>query len=206
MDLILISDDKLKITLTDKDMLELNLDIQTLDYSNVSTKKAFWEILDKAKVTTGFDADKSKLYVQVFPSSDGGCEMFVTKYGLSDNLKDFENKYIYSKLSENSTLGRFLISDYDNISKLCKRLNNEPVILKSNLYKADEKKYILTLEKSSTLPSYYSNKPLTDNFPLYLSEYGDIKKLTKQIMIQIQEYCLLIVSDNAIKKLALLSD
>ena len=53
-----------------------------LDYENTETRRAFWSILDEAKHRTGFDAASEKVFVQVYPSKSGGCEMYVTKLGM----------------------------------------------------------------------------------------------------------------------------
>lgn len=78
----MISDSKLKIMLTSDDMKEYSLDCSTLDYENTETRRAFWSILDEAKHRTGFDAASEKVFVQVYPSRAGGCEMYVTKLGI----------------------------------------------------------------------------------------------------------------------------
>ena len=81
MELILISDSKLKIMLTRDDLRLYSIDCDTLDYENTETRRAFWSILDEAKHRTGFDAASEKVFVQVYPSKAGGCEMYVTKLG-----------------------------------------------------------------------------------------------------------------------------
>lgn len=78
----MISDSKLKIMLTKEDLKEYALDCNTLDYENTETRRAFWSILDEAKHRTGFDAASEKVFVQVYPSRAGGCEMYVTKLGV----------------------------------------------------------------------------------------------------------------------------
>ena len=78
MDLLRIGDKKLKVTLTDTDMEKYCLDKDTLDYDTTETRSAFWQILDEAKHKTGFDAGTGKLFVQVYPSRGGGCELYVT--------------------------------------------------------------------------------------------------------------------------------
>ena len=78
MEFIVINEEKLKVILTSDDMKKLNISAEDLDYQKTSTKRVVWEILDKAKQTEGFDSDNSKLYIQVFPSPDGGCEMFAS--------------------------------------------------------------------------------------------------------------------------------
>ncbi|MBQ7365162.1 MAG: adaptor protein MecA [Clostridia bacterium] len=82
MDFIVIRDKKLKIALQKEELAVYGLTVEGFDYSNVETKKALWQILAKAKSEVGFDAADQALYVEVYPSRRGGCEIFVTK--LSD--------------------------------------------------------------------------------------------------------------------------
>ncbi len=79
MELILISSSKLKIMLSPDDMREHRLCCDSVDYGNTETRRAFWSILDEAKQQTGFDAASSRVYIQLYPSRSGGCELYVTK-------------------------------------------------------------------------------------------------------------------------------
>lgn len=79
MELVKISDGKLKIALSDGELLGYGLTVERFDYSNVETKKALWQMLDEAKKKVGFDASDASLYVELYPSRLGGCEIFVTK-------------------------------------------------------------------------------------------------------------------------------
>lgn len=79
MELLRINDRKLKVMLSKEDLSALSLTAETIDYDNTETRRAFWSILDEAKHKTGFDAAKDKIYVQVYPSHSGGCEMYVTR-------------------------------------------------------------------------------------------------------------------------------
>ncbi len=81
MELILINSSKLKIMLTKDDMTQYDLDCGTLNYDNTETRRAFWNILDEAKHRTGFDAAADRVFIQLYPSKEGGCEMYVTKVG-----------------------------------------------------------------------------------------------------------------------------
>lgn len=79
MELILIDDNKLKIMLSADDMKLYDITCETIDYDDCFSRRAFRDILSEARERTGFDAGKNKVYVQVYPSKAGGCEMFVTK-------------------------------------------------------------------------------------------------------------------------------
>ena len=82
MEVLKISDSKLKIMLTRADMQKFNLKADNIDYNDTSVKRSFWEILDKVKQTHSFDTEGDKVLIQFYPSKDGGCELFVTKLGL----------------------------------------------------------------------------------------------------------------------------
>ena len=90
MELILINSEKLKIMMSRDDMAEYDISCESADYKNTETRRAFWSILDRAKKSTGFDAASDKIYIQMYPSKEGGCEMYVTKLGFSE--KDREAK------------------------------------------------------------------------------------------------------------------
>lgn len=79
MELLVIDGNKLKISLTREELSSYALTCENIDYSNTQTRKAFWCILDEVRQKTGFDAAADKIYVQVYPSRQGGCEMFVTR-------------------------------------------------------------------------------------------------------------------------------
>lgn len=204
MDLILISDEKLKIILSEEDLKEFNIDIETLDYSNVSTKRVFWDILDKAKETAGFDADKSKLYVQVFPSSDGGCEMFVTKFSQSSYKKNSHSAKTY-RISKSSydKHGKLIAANFDDICNLCKRLVEENLHLHTSLFFDESGMYLLTVKKNKRVPSYLSlNNSFASDVPEYLCEYGSVHILNDRAIAYLNEHCKKIAVGNAAEILA----
>ena len=75
MELIRISDSKLKIMLNAEDMVHYAINSDLLNYENTETRRAVWQILDEAKQQTGFDAASDRVLIQVYPSRAGGCEM-----------------------------------------------------------------------------------------------------------------------------------
>lgn len=84
MEYLRIDEDKLKITLTEEDLLFYGMDLASLSYSSTETRRAFWAILDDAKHATGFDAAATRVSVQIYASRSGGCEMFVMGAGEED--------------------------------------------------------------------------------------------------------------------------
>ena len=86
MELIVIDEQRMKIMLTAEDVAEYKIDILTLDAEDEKTKRILYDILDRATSKAGAERARDQAFVQIFPSKDGGCEMYVTKYSqLSDD-------------------------------------------------------------------------------------------------------------------------
>ncbi len=81
MELIVISESKLKIMLTAPDMAHYELENTRMDCADAHTRAAFRHIFDDARNRIGFDTQGERLFVQLYASKEGGCEIFVTKLG-----------------------------------------------------------------------------------------------------------------------------
>ena len=89
MELLPINEQKIKIMLSHEDLAAWQLSPDTIDYNTTETRRAFWGILDEAKKKTGFDAAKEKVFVQLYPAKNGGCEMYVTKLGNAKHKEQY---------------------------------------------------------------------------------------------------------------------
>ncbi|MBR4336514.1 MAG: adaptor protein MecA [Clostridia bacterium] len=79
MDFIRISDAKIKVTLSPEDMDRyVNEGERDRPAGSHGTLRA---ILREIRRETGFDATGERVLMQMFPASDGGCELFVTRLG-----------------------------------------------------------------------------------------------------------------------------
>ncbi len=78
MELILISESKLKIMLNESDMKEYKIG-EEADCADGSTRKAIRSLLDRVRDQIGFDTAGEEIFVQLYTSKRGGCELFVTK-------------------------------------------------------------------------------------------------------------------------------
>lgn len=90
MELIVISETKLKIMLTAPDMVRYELEGSPMDCADARTRAAFRHIFDDARAEIGFDTEGERLFIQLYASKGGGCEIFVTKLGGGSELWDDE--------------------------------------------------------------------------------------------------------------------
>ena len=79
MELIRISENKIKIMLNANDMSAYDLPSEGFDYCESTVREAFRAVLKDAGRKTGLDFTDGRLSIQLYPSKSGGCEMFVTR-------------------------------------------------------------------------------------------------------------------------------
>lgn len=178
MEIIMISENKLKIMLCKEDLTHFELKPEQLDYSNTETKRMFWDVLNRAKHQNGFDTDGQRVLVQLYPSKEGGCEMFVTKIGVLHNEeskshineKKHSGAINFKKSSRSHTSqSAFRFEDTEEMLEVCRRLKKIGYLGDSSAYFCDNgSKYLLLSDVDS------SEFAPPDEFS-FISEYGDLE-------------------------------
>ncbi|MCL2579890.1 MAG: adaptor protein MecA [Oscillospiraceae bacterium] len=79
MEFSLVGPDKLKVTLLPDDLERLGIDYRDLDYKDENTRKVLIDLLTEGKLTAGFQPQKAKLYIEVYPRAEGGCVIYYTR-------------------------------------------------------------------------------------------------------------------------------
>lgn len=194
MEIILINDSKLKIMLDESDLRHFELKASELDYMNTDTKRMFWDLLSRAKHETGFDTDGQRVLVRLYPSKDGGCEMFVTKIGaLEDSAEQKRAKRgecdrLCSEIKKNKAgdlptalFSAFQFERIEHLVGVCRRLLHIGYIGESSAYLGEDKKSYLFL--SDVDSAHYT--PL-DEFS-FISEYGK-KENSEMLMRYLSEH------------------
>jgi len=209
MDMILISDTKLKVMLSPLDMEELALSGDDIDYNNTETRRAFWSILDEAKHKTGFDAARTRVFIQVYPSKSGGCELYVTKLA-SRNAASHDSRHRIScrvkrtsDTSESSALSDVIENErgcvvyrfrlLDALLGAANKLCGIGYDGESSAY-TDGTHYYLALSYCGIY-----DRPNLDRYA-FVGEYGE--SLDRNILkLYIHEHCKCICASDAVKML-----
>jgi negative regulator of genetic competence, sporulation and motility len=173
MELILISESKLKVMLTADDMRRYNLDCDTMDSDAAPSRRAFWNILDEARAQTGFDPGGEKVFVQLYPSKTGGCEMFVTKIG--GNPADVSQTAIPRKHKKKSvplcTEHAYAFTSLSHLLQACRRLKQTYTGSSKAYVDREKREYFLILsEEATVLAEYEAHKCKSREIP-YILEY-----------------------------------
>ncbi len=190
MELILISENKLKIMLSDTDMKDYSLDCDRLDYDDSETKSILRSILDRAKYETGFDSGRGSIFIQLYPSREGGCEMYVTR--LNVNVKKNDGEDVISTSGKRECAYSF--ERLDDLLCVCRRLSSIGYDEKSSVWRTKEKYYLLIFE-----PEENAYIPLSEYS--FIREYGKSEN-RKNVLLLLAEKGSLIAEKNAVDLLS----
>ena len=193
MELIRISESKLKIMLTPTDMSHFELDNESFGENCAKTRKAFRHLMDEIKRQIGFEADDSHVSVQYFPSREGGGEMFVTNLPTTAILPSKEETALIKPGNASfpvtaKSVGAFCkecayrFEVLEDLLRVCKRLFTIGYIGESSAFRDEKKQYYLLLTVLCATPfsipdelgfiteySVWENPSL---LKLYLLEHG----------------------------------
>lgn len=196
MDLILISSNKLKVTLSEEEVIKYN--IPAFDgAASLSDNKSIHTLLSDIRKMSGFDTESENLLVEIFESYDGGCEMFITKTA-SDNKKTYSPSEI-RELCQNcmckETAVAYIFTCTDNLISACRALYRAKLRAYSNAYVDSMGRYYLLLRPADPFCVMDSQKLLAAN------EFGEVtdKRFLEEYL---SEHANIICLDNAIPTLA----
>lgn len=195
MELLLITATRLKIVMSNEDMEKYEITCDSLDYRDSETKRAIRSILDEVKQKIGFDTQGKHVFVQVFPSKDGGCEMYVTKTStVPDNALPVP---IHNNEKQTATIFRF--NNTSDMVAVCCHLKAQRLIYPSQAF--------CDLEGDACyLVLYSAEKDVFGRDPMCLSvanEYGSLIK-GDYCSAYLKEHCQCICDADAIATLAAL--
>ena len=147
MEWIRISKNKLKIMLTAEDAHRYALSPETADLADTLTRRAFREILSDIQKETEFEENEDKLYIQMYPSREGGCELFVTRMGLAAE-RDVTTPPKKEKAATNQSVClAFRFLKLANLLAVCRRLLAIGYIGESTAIRDEEGLFWLLLSK-----------------------------------------------------------
>ncbi len=193
MEVIKISNSKLKIILTREDMQKYRLKADSVDYNNAATRKSFFEILDTVKSTHGFDSEGDKVLIQFYPSKDGGCELFITKLGLisKSSEKSIASSDRVTMLTMQRTLYKF--SAFSDLLEAARIIGGRGEVKSSDVFFDRESpagSYILEVIERSC-----GRGTLISGFDILL-EYSD--RVDASLYPYITEHCVKLTDGNAL--------
>ena len=166
MEIIMIGEHKLKLMLAREELSTFDLDGAHLDCGRVESKRMLRNILKYLKEQVGFQTDGYRVLVQLFPSRDGGCELFITRMAepSSCEWRDAEEDADGEPPPEKMEI--FSFDRLEWLILVCRRLIDLGYAGDSDAYISDDRRFYLLLQGAD------SHRYLPLNEYSFISEYG----------------------------------
>lgn len=133
MNIHLINKNKFIAELSVRDMNELDITYEEMDYSNIETRRVIWTVIDRIRETSGCDIDPSgNLLIEAVADSEGGCVLCFTipekRKAFSPQktpvLKKNRGAAVYEFDSMDSFLDMIKAVGYDSLCDKCRIFRN----------------------------------------------------------------------------------
>lgn len=172
MELILISDAKLKVMLSPEDMRRFDITCDDLDSTEIASRRAFWSILDEARSRTGFDPAGHKIFVQMYPSRGGGCELFVTRLGGKKEGESRKSRGFVADAAAAAEQSLYAFSSLSDLLLGCRRLSSEEDPPAARAYTDEERcRFYLVLSADAPVLSEYNGTRCRPRDFAYIEEH-----------------------------------
>ncbi len=201
MEHILIGKGKLKLMLTKDDLDHYEIASlgaprgqTSIDCADEKTRRAFRSLLDDVRRVSGFDTVSERIFIQLYPSKDGGAELYITR--LCENDRS-------SKEPEPGEVRMTSVCQFGSMRELidfCARFASHPIWrdVESEAWEGGGKTWLVVTEKL-TYRAYLSRDP--KNILGSASFIGDYCRILDgaDAYLYIKEHCLCFCKKNAVK-------
>ena len=175
METIKISERKLKIMLTAEDLSGYELSVP-VDVSSEYGRARLRRVLRDACTGGSFDPDAGRVFVQIYESASGGCELFVTQYEkFSPGEAVMAPRVTLPKTR--TERGIYAFPDLDSLLALCERLSRPGRAGSAAYAGRDGGYYLITYESEPKLDAIigeYGGERCGRAADAYLSEHCDL--------------------------------
>ena len=95
-----LNENKIRITISSKDLIEKNIDFNSILSNSTETQDLFLNVLEEAEEKVGFITKDHKIKIEALAMADGDFVLTITRFGkkdCDDNYKISKNKFISLK-------------------------------------------------------------------------------------------------------------
>lgn len=205
MEILKISKTAIKFSLTREELSLRGLSAEALDRTSTSAKRLIWELMDRARVEQGFDCGDARLLVRVFPSRDGGCELFVTSEKEEEREENEEEEERNDERARSLPRAVLLLPESDEaLFSLCRRMKASGFRGKSELFADEQNRLLLLFEPCGRLPSYIreQREKRTARAFSFVGEYGTVFAASEERRAYLAEHARSVCGKNAVETLS----
>jgi len=158
---------RLKIHLSGQDMKDFSAEFKTLDYKNSETRQLVSDLLNLAKIKTGFDSKNKRMAIEAFQTSDLGCVLYFTLLSNVDKAK--KTKYFIYEFDDFEHL-LAVKKDIKTTASALYMLGDKYILV----IKSEESENTVDMRLLHLLEQYAVKRKDSSAYRIYLSEYGKL--------------------------------
>lgn len=197
-----LNEDKIRITLSNQDLIEKNIDFNSFMSNSIETQDLFLDMLEEAEQKVGFITKDHKIKIEALAMADGDFVVTITRFGKKDE-KDIssinKNKKVKAKRKSNTLKSENLVYLFNTFDDFClfasfvgkiKNFNN---IAKTTLLYTYNSQYYLLFSKLNL------NHPYIKKFYTLITEFGTYINNSDLFSYKLSERGKVVLKNNAIK-------
>jgi negative regulator of genetic competence, sporulation and motility len=204
MEYIIINESRLKIICEPSDLTSRGINADNLEYGEAKSREFIDSLLEEARLRYGFESARQKILIELFPDSNGGCEIFVSKLGaiqkeFLQGCSEYPSERSESSKEPTPTQKIFFFERLDFLLEACKRLMFLKPCRKSQAFYIEQTGYYLYFE--AYLENDFEEYGLNSlNEYSFLLEFGEPQSV-KCRLPYLEEYARTICKERAIEVL-----
>ena len=197
-----LNENKIRITLSNQDLIEKNIDFNSFMSNSIETQDLFLDMLEEAEQKVGFITKDHKIKIEALAMADGDFVVTITRFG-KKNEKDIssinKNKKVKAKRKSNTLKSENLVYSFNTFDDFClfasfvgkiKNFNN---IAKTTLLYTYNSQYYLLFSKLNL------NHPYIKKFYTLITEFGTYINNSDLFSYKLSERGKVVLKNNAIK-------
>lgn len=151
-----INDNKIKITLSNRELEERNLDFQSLRYNTPEAQTLFLDMMKQAEYEHGFKTANCQLFIEAASVNDGQFIVTVTKLqekSLPPVPQKRKNSLPELKVKKKQTVvNQKIIYKFDNFEQICELVKTKyiPLDTPSTLYEYNNTFFLVLIPSPKT--------------------------------------------------------
>lgn len=191
MEYLMINESSLKVVCTESDLAPYGISADAIEAASIDSRSFIEGVLDGAMRELGFETKKHRVLIKLFPSADGGCEIFISRLSALQAESDSAKK---KEKSDTTEIRLYFFERLEHLLFVCSLLSRNEGSCVSDAFYLDSQGYFLAIECEGALEEYGID--LIDEYSFIL-EYGERRSAEKYLPM-LKEYAKCICRENAV--------
>ena len=147
MEFLCVGQTKLKVVLSKAECDAYNIKSIDSETKDKATRQSLRRILDQAQEASSFRVTNERLLVQVYPLSDGGCELFITKLSAISERERRAVKASDELLTVGSRVSVYRFSSLTELTLASRAVQDKTI--PCDVYRADNGEYYISVTETA---------------------------------------------------------